>query len=72
MANFRITVIGPDYREFLVSEIFHEQVQWVEISQETGELIIQFYNQEKTCVEFPLDDTLIALEAAKNDLLGGE
>ncbi len=71
MAQFRITIASLPDRERPVAEILYEGVQWAEISQEMGELIIQFYAHPKQKYwEFPVDDVLKTLEQAKNKLLG--
>lgn len=68
--NFRITVISLPDRENIVSEIFYKGEQWVEISQETGELLIQFYNSNKgDHWEFSFDEAFNVLEKAKKRLL---
>ena len=73
MKDFLIRVADNRFKEFIFCDLFYGEDHWVEISQETGETIIQFYSpRNKEFWDFPLDDTLIALEAAKNDLLGGE
>ena len=71
MEKFCITIASLPNRENLVAEIFYENVQWVEISQETEELIIQFYSHPRQEYwEFPLDEALEALEKAKKRFLG--
>lgn len=51
-----------------MAEILYEGVQWVEISQEIDELIIQFYaHPRQRHWEFPLDEALMVLEQAKNN-----
>lgn len=66
MEKFRITVASLPDREHLVAEILYEGIQWAEISQETGELIIQFYSHpRKKYWEFPIDEALKVLEQAK-------
>jgi hypothetical protein len=70
MEKFRITVASLPDREHLVAEILYEGVQWAEISQERGELVIQFYsNPRKKYWEFPMDEALKVLNQAKNKLL---
>ena len=70
MDKFRITVASLPDRERLVAEIFFQGIQWAEISQETDELIIQFYSQpEEEAWEFHYSEALDALERAKNKLL---
>lgn len=71
MEKFRITIASLPDRECLVAEILYEGVQWAEISQETGELIIQIYlPSDKKYWEFPLEEALEAVEKAKKRLLG--
>ena len=71
MEKFRITVASLPDREHLVAEILYEGIQWAEISQETGELIIQFYSHPRQKYwEFPIDEALKVLEQAKKKLLG--
>ncbi|MES2345428.1 MAG: hypothetical protein V4494_05790 [Chlamydiota bacterium] len=56
MEKFSITVASLPNRDQLVAEIFYEDVQWVEISQDTGELIIEFYpHPTQEYWQFPLD-----------------
>jgi hypothetical protein len=71
LGNFDITIASLPDKEDLVAEIYYMNYQWVEISQETGELIIQFYAPppEKECWEFCLNDALEVLEKAKQKLL---
>ncbi|HEY5260227.1 MAG TPA: hypothetical protein VIJ46_06220 [Rhabdochlamydiaceae bacterium] len=70
--KFRITVASLPDREHLVAEIFYEGVQWVEISQETGELVVQFYpHPRQKYWEFPLKEAAEVLERAKIKLLTG-
>ncbi len=71
MEKFRITVASLPDRERLVSEIIYDGVQWAEISQETGKLIVQFYTHPRQQYwEFSVDDAINALEQAKKKLLG--
>ena len=68
--NFRITVISLPDRENLVSEIFYKGEQWVEISHENKDLMVQFYPPVSSDFwEFPLDEAIEALEIARNKLL---
>ena len=70
MEKFQITVASLPDREQLVAEIFYEGVQWVEISQETNEFIIQFYSHPmKKYWEFSFEEALKALELAKKRLV---
>ena len=71
LKNFEITIASLPHREELVAEIYYENQQWVEISQETGKLIIQFYPHPKQKYwEFSLEEAMQVLEQAKNKLLG--
>ncbi len=70
MTNFEITVAGLPDRENLVSEISYGRFQFAEISQETGELRIQFYSHpKKRYWEFPVDEILKVIEKAKQRLI---
>lgn len=71
MKKFDIDITSPPDRENLVAEIFYDNIQWVEISQETEELVIQFYaHPEQVCWEFSCNEALEALNQAKERLLG--
>ena len=71
MEKFRITVASLPARERLVSEIIYDGVQWAEISQETGDLIVQFYaHPRQRYWEFSLNEAIAVLEKAKKKLLG--
>ena len=70
MSNFEIEVASIPTRENLVAEIFYKDEQWVEISQETGELLIQFYSPNHGDYwEFSFDEAIQALKQAKKKLL---
>lgn len=70
MKQFEITIASLPDRESLVAEIFYDDVQWVEISQEKEEIVIQFYSHpQKKFWEFPLDMALQALEEAKKKFI---
>ncbi len=43
MEKFHRTVASLPDREHLVSEIIYDGIQWAEISQEEGELVVQSY-----------------------------
>jgi len=73
IGKFEILIASLPDRERVVAEIFYENVQWVEISQETDELLIQFYPHPKEDQwEFPFDEAMQALEKAKNRLIRDE
>lgn len=70
MEKFRITIASLPDREEVVAEILYEEIQWVEISQETDELIIQFYSHpDREYWEFSIDEALEVLKKAKSKLL---
>ena len=72
MEKFRITVASLPDRERLVSEIIYDGVQWAEISQETDDLIVQFYSHPRQRYwKFNLDEAIEALENAKTKFLEG-
>jgi len=68
--NFRITVVSLPDRENLVAEVFYDNEQWVEISQETDDLMIRFYEPPQgDHWIFSYREATAALETAKNKLL---
>lgn len=70
MDKFEIVIASLPERERLVAEIFYEDVQWVEISQETEELTIQFCSHpRKEYWEFPFEEALEILKQARDELL---
>jgi hypothetical protein len=70
MDKFRITIANLPDRERLVAEVFYEGVQWAEISQESDEVVVQFYSHpRKKHWEFAYDEAVQILEKAKNKLL---
>ena len=71
MNKFDITIGSLPDREKLVAKIYYDNYQWVEISQETDQLIIQFYpHPKKDFWEFSYDEAITVLEKAKNKFLG--
>ncbi|MBI2742635.1 MAG: hypothetical protein HYX48_01810 [Chlamydiales bacterium] len=59
------------HREHLVAEIYYNNMYWVQISQETEVLEIQFYSHPTAkCWEFSLDEALEILKQAKRKLIG--
>ena len=70
IGSFEIDILDIPTRENLIAEIYYCNRMWVEISQETEDLLIQFYtypNQEYW--EFPFDLMMQILEKAKEGLL---
>ncbi len=67
--KFGINVASLPDREHLVAEILYEGVQFAEISQEAGDLVIQFYSHPRQQQwEFPFYEVLNVLERAKDKL----
>ncbi len=70
MEKFRITIGSFPDKENLVADIIYENAQWAEITQETDELIVQFYSHPRQKYwEINLEDALEILEKAKKKLL---
>ncbi|MEI6241893.1 MAG: hypothetical protein WCP39_00620 [Chlamydiota bacterium] len=72
--KFSIKIASLPYRENLVAEIYYNHEQWVEISQETNDLlIVQFYSPlEGKYWEFDLEEALEVLQTAKKKLVALE
>lgn len=71
MDKFRITIASLPDREELVAEILYDNVQWAEISQETDDLVVQFYaHPRQKYWEFSLYEAIKILEKAKKKLVG--
>lgn len=69
--NFRIVIASLPDREHCVCEIYYNHMEWVEISNENEEIMIQFYNHPtQDYWEFPIDIALEILTAAKKRFLG--
>lgn len=68
--NFRIVIASLPDRENCVCEIYYDQIEWAEISQENKEIIIQFYKHPfQDYWEFPMDIALEILKQAKKKFL---
>ena len=68
--NFRIVIASLPDRENCVCEIYYNNVEWAEISQESQEIMIQFYNNSiNDYWEFPFEIALEILEKAKKKFL---
>lgn len=66
MEDFEITVASLPDRENIVAEIAYKGYQWVELSNECGKFIIQFYpHPNEDFWEFPIDEALNILQKAK-------
>ncbi|MFA6119337.1 MAG: hypothetical protein WC688_05420 [Parachlamydiales bacterium] len=70
MRKCRITVVSLPDRENLVAEISYDGFQFAEISQETGQLMIQFYRHpNKEFWGFSLEEFQKIVEKAKQKLI---
>ena len=70
MEHFRIIIASLPDRERVVAEIWYDNIQWIEISQETDQLIIEFYSYPmKKYWEFSYNETYKYLKRARNKLL---
>ena len=68
--NFEIMISTLPHRERPVAEIYYKNMYWVQISQETDNLVIHFYSQTKEkCWDFQLEKALEIIEKAKTKLL---
>ena len=71
MQKFRITIASLPDREEVVAEVLYDNVQWAEISQESDELLIQFYpHPRQEYWEFSAEEAIKTLQQAKDKLLG--
>ena len=69
--HFEILITSPPDRELVVAEIYYNNEQWAEISQDTGNPIVQFYSPDhRKYWEFSYDEAIAVLEKAKQRLLG--
>ena len=69
--NFRLVIASLPDRENCVCEIYYNQIQWAEISQENGIIMIQFYpHPHQEYWEFPMDVALAILQKAQKYFLG--
>jgi hypothetical protein len=67
---FEIKIASVLHREELVAEIYYEREQWVEISQESDELLIEFHpKRNHSCWRFSFDEAMMVLESARKKLL---
>jgi len=70
MGKFEITVGSLPDKNNLVADIFYDNVQVAEISNENNELLIQIYFYEnKDYWEFSLDEFQKVVEKAKQRLI---
>jgi hypothetical protein len=67
---FEIIIGSAPDKENLIAEIYYNNTCWAQISQETKELLVQFYpHPQKDYWEFSLEEALCIIEQAKNKLL---
>lgn len=70
MSDFEIVVASIPDRDELITELYYKGSQWVEISHETNEMLIQFYpHPSQGYWEFSLKKALEALEQAKQRMI---
>ncbi len=70
LGKFKIEIVSLPMCEDLVSEIFYEGFQWVQIYRKNNELLIQFYpHPQSEFWEFPVDLAIQALEKARSRLI---
>lgn len=70
--NFRIVIASLPDRKNCVCEIYYNHIQWAEISDENGCILVQFYpHPSQNYWEFPIDVVLEILEKAKKKFLEG-
>jgi len=70
MNKFEIMIATLPHRERPVAEIYYNNMYWVQISQETDDLVIHFYSHPtEKCWEFEFDEALKAIDKAKRKLL---
>ena len=70
MNKFEITVGSLPDKENLVADIFLNDIQVAEISQEHKDMVIQIFSYDDIdCWEFSLNDFLKVIEEAKERLM---
>lgn len=71
--KFSIRIASVSDREKLIAEIYYDNDQWAEISQEEEIPLVAFFSPSSGKYwEFPLEEALEALEQAKRKLLGNQ
>ncbi len=70
-AQYRITIASPPDREYLVAEIFFDDVQWAEVNRESGALDVEFYPRpDGKPWRVSLEMAMAALDRARFELTG--
>jgi len=65
-----ITIASVPDREKLVAELWYEKELWGEISQETGELLVEIYpSQTQGFRRLKCEELIMAIQQAKDKLL---
>jgi len=64
-----VTIASVPDREKLVAELWYEQELWGEISQDTGELVLEIY-PNSNFRQLKCEDLIHAVQQAENQLLG--
>ncbi|NGX58956.1 MAG: hypothetical protein KR126chlam3_00098 [Chlamydiae bacterium] len=68
--KFSIRIASDTSREKVFAEIYYDNDQWAEISQEKEKPVVIFFSPAKEKYwEFPLEEALATLEKAKEELL---
>ena len=68
--TFSIKIVSDTSREKVFAEIYYNNEEWAEISQEEEKPLIAFFRPiHKKYWEFPLDEALDVIEKAKKELL---
>ena len=71
--KFSIRIASVSNREKLIAEIYYDNDQWAEISQEEEMPLVSFFSPSGGKYwEFSLEEALEALELAKRKLLGNQ
>jgi hypothetical protein len=66
-----ITIASVPDREKLVAELWYDQELWGEISQDTGELILEIYpGTTRPFRQLKCEELITAVQQAKDKLLG--
>lgn len=67
--RFSFRIASDTSKEKVFAEVFYDDDQWAEISQEEKEPIVIFFSPSNAkCWEFPLEEALEVLQKAKKSL----
>ena len=70
IGKFEIMISTLPHRERPVAEIYYNNMYWIQIDQETENLIIHFYSHpSEKCWDFHFNEALEVIEKAKIKLL---